>query len=153
MPLRVTATYLYCANIPTGTSPVSGGIRKSDVADITSNICDVSFCMTREAASLPPAVGIFSTTIWAPSIVAAESAKIRAAVDEVPPAAKPTTNVRSLTCAMLGATQMHPMSRDSRTRIAPAKMLESKVWKQLRDCRRFPAILYIRDFFEAGKRR
>ena len=98
---------------------MSGGIRKSDVADITSNIRDDSFCITREAASLPPAVGIFSTTTLVPSIVAAESAKMRAAVDEVPPAAKPTTSVRSLTCAMLEATQVHAMSsRAIRTRIA-----------------------------------
>src|SRR5882724_5768566 len=60
---------------------------------MNKSVC-VPFCRsTQSAAIAPPAPGRFSTTIEVRVICSTDSAKILAAVEEVPPAANPTTNV------------------------------------------------------------
>jgi len=64
-----------------------------DVEDMNKSVC-VPFCRsTQSAAIAPPAPGRFSTTVELPVICSTDSAKILAAVEEVPPAANPTTSV------------------------------------------------------------
>ena len=88
-----TATYEYVATTPTGTSPASGETLSDEVDDMNRSVLLPFCCLTHSAAIAPPAPGLFSTITEIPEVFSTPSATNRAATDDVPPAANPTTNV------------------------------------------------------------
>src|SRR5882672_1354068 len=93
--------------MPIGVSALVGGISSSEVDDMNKSVRELCSCSTKSAASFPPAPGLLRMTVGVPVIPSNDSAMNRAAVEEVPPAANPTTSVR---CSLAPAPCAAPLN-------------------------------------------